>query len=70
MPIARAFDHFDDVRRWHVRCSFTGRVEYKGEKRPAMLAGRTDGLLLAGLAVAPGPATPPLKDNGPAPKTK
>jgi hypothetical protein len=63
MPIARAFDHFDDVHRWHVRCSFTSRVETQKErnamKLPAMLAGATAGVLLAGLAVAQGPATPP-----------
>jgi hypothetical protein len=62
MPIAHAFDHFDDVHRWHVRCSFTSRVETPKERNAmklrAMLAGATVGVLLAGLAVAQGPATP------------
>jgi hypothetical protein len=43
-----------------------GLVETQKEnnvmKRPAMLAGTTAGLLLAGFAVAQGPATPPATD--------
>jgi hypothetical protein len=74
MPIARAFDRFDDMCRWHVRCSFTGRAETPKErnamKLPAMLAGTTAGLLLlAGLAVAQGPVTPPPQPSMTQPAT-
>src|SRR5882762_1311112 len=73
MPIARAFDRFGDAHRWHVRCFFTDRAETQKErnamKLPAMLAGTTAGLLLAGFAVAQGPATPPPQPSMTQPAT-
>src|SRR2546425_7416222 len=67
------FRSFRDVHRWHMRCSFTDRVKTQKErnamKLPAMLAGTTAGLLLAGLAVAQGPAIPPPQPSMTQPAT-
>jgi len=47
---------------WHVRCSLTtwqNEKENNVMKLPAMLAGTSAGVLLAGLAIAQSPAPPP-----------
>src|SRR5262249_43208256 len=52
---------------WHVRCCPNGVAETAKEenamKLPAVLAGTTAGLLLAGFAIAQGPATPPREPS-------